>query len=99
MRLAATKGKTLRELRSAIDSAEYPLWIAFYSKHGFPDQRLEAVVANGTAAICQTHGGKVRANDLIPVMRSETKKVLSAEHSAMILRGWAMGLRKGKHGQ
>jgi hypothetical protein len=92
MRLAYARGLSLHEFRERTPSAEYPLWVAFLSSHGFPDARLEAVAANGLAAVCCRLGSKVSPKDLLP--RVQTQKVIPWKEGKEILKAWAKAHNK-----
>jgi hypothetical protein len=57
---------TVAELGRRMDSAEFAEWSHYYREFGFDADRLEYATANAGAAVCQSWGGKVRANQLVP---------------------------------
>ncbi|MES2208582.1 MAG: hypothetical protein V4515_00100 [Chloroflexota bacterium] len=48
-----------------MSAAEVAFWHDYRAAHGFPDDRLEAVGANGAAYIGATWGGKARPAELL----------------------------------
>jgi hypothetical protein len=47
-------------------SAEFATWQEYATDYGLPDSRQEAATAIGSAAICQTFGGRVKPDELLP---------------------------------
>jgi hypothetical protein len=66
-------------------SWELGVWRQFYESHGFDADRIEGASAMSGAAICNSWGGKVEPNDLIPRFSDEsTAASKQAENEAFV---------------
>ena len=50
----------------AMSAAEFVFWTVYFSRRGFPTDRVEAAVAIAGAANCRAWGAKVEPADLLP---------------------------------
>ena len=87
-RLALALGRTLAEVFS-LSAAEFAVWAAYYQAHGFPADRLEIVSAKGAAAVAQTWGGRVKAQDLLAKFgdRKSDRRSIAAYFDGLAARG------------
>lgn len=62
---------------SAFSAAEYFAWHAYRASNGFPVDRLAGGVAIGAAAVCQTWGGRVTPEMLLPKFSAPRRQTLA----------------------
>ncbi len=64
----------------AMSAAEFVFWTVYFSRRGFPADRVEAAVAIAGAANCRAWGAKVEAKELLPRfgVQKVSNKVLAA---------------------
>jgi hypothetical protein len=69
----------------AMSAAEFAFWSVYYSRRGFPADRIEAATAIAGAAQCRTWGARVEPKELIPKFgeRKTSNAVLAARLSAL----------------
>ena len=98
MRLCLALGKTRAELLTQLPSSEIALWKAYELLFGLPSARLEAVTAIAGAAMCQSWGAKITADDLIPVFEDPLAGLSLPEKLAIWASGHnaRMGVAAGK---
>lgn len=64
-----------------MSAAEFAFWRSFRQHHGFPDDRIEALLANVGAYVGGIWGGEVEPEDLRPVFgprRRTARKAMAA---------------------
>ena len=57
---------TVGRLLDEMTAAEFDLWRAYYQRHGFDADRIEAGVAIAGAYVGATWGGKAKSSELLP---------------------------------
>jgi hypothetical protein len=61
-----------------LSAAEWAFWSEYHRKYGFPQDRVEGVVAKAGAYICRSNGAKVEPRDIIPRFGQRSAKSLAA---------------------
>lgn len=69
----------------AMSAAEFSFWNIYYTRRGFPVNRLEGATAIAGSAVCRSLGGKVEPKELLPKFgaRRVSNKVLAARLSML----------------